>query len=117
MPSFGTDAARLSHAKGPVIFLDCVCGVEIGVVLVLGGVAPHGTPGKEAEKLVKREGSGGGLAAYLSVSSLACPVGAFNVSMARASAESCWPSTIFSLFTEPVDIRCVVRRGDLVALS
>lgn len=62
-PSFGADAALLSHANGPLIFRDCAVGSGgTAMVLVFVEALPHGTPGREAEKPVKREGKGGGLA-------------------------------------------------------
>lgn len=117
LPSFGTDAARLSHAKGPVTFRECVGGVAGGIVTVFDELPPHGTPGREAEKPVKRDGSGGGLAEGTSLDALVCCVAAATAVTEELLADPfCISSNSFSCI-DPVDIRCAVRSGDLSTSS
>jgi hypothetical protein len=60
-PSFGAEVALLSHENGPVILRDGGCGVRVVLEPDLEEELPQGTPGREAENPVKRDGSGGGL--------------------------------------------------------
>lgn len=117
LPSFGTEEPLLSHAKGPVIFRECVGAAGTEFVDVFDEAAPQGTLGSEAEKLVNREGSEGCLAGADSVISLACPVDTLNGLATGVFADSSCPSVNLTLSIDAVDARWVVRRGDLLGFS
>jgi hypothetical protein len=106
LPSFGADAALLSQENGPVIFRDCVGGAGERLVVVFDELAAHGTPGREAENPVNLEGSGGGLEGAASgVALIEEPFAGWSCAFA-----------CFLSFSDPVDIRCAVRSGDLSIL-
>lgn len=117
LPSFGADAALLSHEKGPVIFRDCVLGEGTAFVVVFDAVPLQGTLGSEAEKPVKREGSGGGLTGTVSVEVLACSAGTAVGLTEGPFAKSSCSSANFTLSIDSVDLRWVVRRGDFLVVS
>lgn len=121
MPSFGADAALLSHANGPDIFRDCVCGAGRAFAVVFDEVPPHDTPGSEAEKPVKREGGGGGLAKRASVGALHGSEGMVNglpKDLAEGTfAESSCGSASFWWFVDPVDTLCALCRGSFILFS
>ena len=88
LPSLGTDVARLSHENGPVTFLECVGGTAGELVTVFDELPPQGTPGREAEKPVNREGTEGGLVEGVAVEVLICCVGAAIIVAAELFEES-----------------------------
>jgi hypothetical protein len=117
LPSLGTDVALFSHANGPVTFLECVGGTAGELVAVFDELPPQGTPGREAEKPVNREGTGVGLVEGVAVEVVTCWVGAATTVAEELFAESsCAPTSFFSC-TDAVDIRCAVRRGEFMMIS
>jgi hypothetical protein len=88
LPSLGTDVARLSHENGPVTFLECVGGTAGELATVFDELPPQGTPGREAEKPVKREGTEGGLVGCVAVEVLVCCAGAAMITAAELFVES-----------------------------